>query len=237
MAGDFLPRREAEWVTWSANFRDHIVSDPQAVALSQEQVDQFVILNAEFAEAFRLSENDATRTPIAIRRKREAKDVLEAEIRKLAGIIRASGMVSTADRAGLGLSTRRPGGRRKVIGRPMHAPTVWIESVRGYTVNIRLLNTEEPTRRGRPIGVGYGRIWLAIGETPPEELKKWQFVRSTKLTRCAVQFNSKIPVATRVWICAQWASPTGEPGPAAKPASTYLHAGVIQPRPKLNRAG
>src|SRR3954452_21321680 len=86
MATDYLPKREADLVNWSAGFSAYITANAAAVGLQSSQATSYAALHASWVSAFDTATNNSTRTPAAIEAKNDAKKLLVASARQLVGI-------------------------------------------------------------------------------------------------------------------------------------------------------
>lgn len=224
---DFLPEREAELRDWARRFSQKISADPQAFSLTQQQCDDFALLQASFAAALTRASEPDTNTSIARVAKRGAKKALKAEARRLARIIRAAPQVTPAQRSALGLGV--PDAHLTPIHAPPTAPEVLIESVAGRTVKLRLKNQEEKTRRGKPRRSIGAAILVSVAAEGPTRASQWRIAGFATRSRTRVKFDEDVPAGATVWISACWLSPRLERGPCAMPIRTNLQGGPAAP--------
>src|SRR5690606_23540128 len=88
----YLPSREGELVTWSANMSALLTADPVIYGLTLGQASDFATLQTAYADAYTIANNDSTRTPASIVTKNDAKEALingPGGIRELVDIIQA----------------------------------------------------------------------------------------------------------------------------------------------------
>lgn len=226
---DFLPEREYELREWSRVFSQGISADPQAVSLTQQQCDDYAALNDIYAAALRTASEPITNSSSARVAKREAKKALKAEARKLARIIRAAPQVTAQQLSGLGL--RIADEHLTPIHAPETAPEVWITSVAGRTVKLRLVNNQEKTRRGKPRASIGAVIYTHVGQSAPEKMSRWTVAGYATTHKTQVQFSDDVPAGATVWITACWLSPRLKRGACAAPRSTNLQGGAAAPEP------
>jgi hypothetical protein len=222
---DFLPRREADLLQWSRNFDQKINAAPGDYALTAGQAADYRTLHDAFAEAFKLSQQASTRTPLALMAKDEAKAALLGFARVLAGVVRAAPGVDDLRRLQLGLTVRTEG-RRARIGRPTEAPHVFVYAVpECCAVRVRVFDPGSAHRTAKPAGIAGATILTFVGEEPPLVLSEWTLGVQTTRTTAEVRFPRVLPPGARVWVIAQWFNPTGQRGPASPPASTRVAGG------------
>jgi hypothetical protein len=230
MARDFFPRRDADVVPWSANFRTRILDpkytvDPQTAA-------EYALLDDAFAEAYHASQAPGTRTPVAVQRKDGARRALEDEARRLCHILRATRSVTREMRVELGMG---PGRAKKTrIDAPATAPLVTIHGVVQGTVEVRLRDRESfGYRKGN--GVAGAAVFTYVGENPPGGRSGWKFERNSTRTRLRITFGPEHRPGAKVWVCACWLNPRGMEGPMSNAAWTNIQRGEARPA-QLGRA-
>jgi hypothetical protein len=223
MATDFIPAREADLVTWSANFSTRISATPTAFGLTAGQATAYATLNTAWATAFTAASNDATRTPSAIITKNDARDALVANARMLAKIVQGYPAITNTQRSDLGLTV--PTDEPTPINPPTEPPVLEVVSVIGRTMKIRL-SAVGSERRGKPEGVSGATVLSFVGSTPPVAIGDWKFEGSITRTTFDVEFPTSVPAAAQVWLCAFWFNPRSQSGPACTPVSAYIAPGV-----------
>jgi hypothetical protein len=234
MPRDFFPRREADVLNFSRNFKERIALDPLQYGLSPEQSDQYGAQQEAFAALFALANANTTRTPSIIIAKSTALAELEAETRKLSRIVRACPSVTSQMRLDLGLSVS-DGGKGTPTQAPDAPPRLRVLSVLGRTVEVRLLDADT-TRRGKPAHVLGAALFVADGDQPPANLTDWTFKGNTTRTTAKLNFDPSLPPGTKVWLTAYWFSPRAANGPACQPVYTHLQYGLNLHEEAIRRA-
>jgi hypothetical protein len=110
---DFIPGREPELVTWSADFLANVIAigATNIGLVAAQQTALQAAVNA-FTSAYGVANDPATRTRPAVAQKRSKKEQMLAIVRQLAGVIQRHPGTTDAQRAQLGLTVpaqRRPG--------------------------------------------------------------------------------------------------------------------------------
>ena len=219
MARDFFPRRDAEAVRFTANFSEHINADPARYHLTAERAAEYATLQAAFAEAYQLTQCASTNSMTATITKRAARKPLEAETRRLVGMIKVNPEIATNLKIAAGVKLRR---RPTRIGRPQRAPTMFVRSIVGRTVAVEFRDAESGKRK-KPAGVSDLTVFSALGDTPPRTPDEWKFTKNSTVTRTTVTFPATLPPGARVWLCAYWSNRRCEHGPSSAPV--YAHLG------------
>ena len=220
---DFLPSRELDLLSWSRRFSQTISSDPGAFSLSQQDVDDFALLQASYASAIQTAYQPDTNSTTARVIKRETKRTMKQEARRLARIIRAAG-VDDAKLSQLGLHipdrTLTPGNT------PEAAPKVNLGRCIDGILPIRL-SDRESERRGRPPGTAGAVVFVHYGDEAPPSVETWGKQMLTGRTRLSIIIAPGTPMGTRVWITACWLGTRLQRGPAAMPVSTQVLGGAF----------
>lgn len=225
MSNSYPPSREAELVTWSVNFKTKITATSTTFGLTAGQATTYGTLHDAFVTAYTVANNPLTRSPMNVATKNVAKATLVAQIRLLGGIVQRFPGATNPIRIDLGLPERdlvpTP------IPPPANAPQVVVKSTSGRTVSIRLIDIDNPTRRGKPAGVSGASVFSFVGATPPVELTAWKFEGNTGRTTVDVVFPGAVADGAKVWLTAFWFNPRKASGPACDPISANLPGGSL----------
>jgi hypothetical protein len=218
---DFLPRRDAELLSWSSAFDSNIHADPEAFGLSADQAAEYRTLHVAFAEAYRAAVAPGERTGPALVTKDAARVAVKNRARELAKIVKSRPQVTRTQWAVLGL--RGPqGGRRVADPEPASRPVVVLHQLGGARIRVTLRDLESTTRKAKPKGVGKALLYHFAGENPPADRMKWGYLRGTTRTSVDVTIPGRLPAGTRIWISAQWSTRTGRRGPTSDPSMTWI---------------
>src|SRR6476620_10920076 len=118
MAGDFFPRRDAEFALWVARLRDKFLLTPEAFGLTSELVAPFSPMVDELLAAQQRASGGLTRTTAAVLARNGLRKSVEKEMRKLVRQTQNTQSTTTAQRAELRISLRGRGGRNPHTPRP-----------------------------------------------------------------------------------------------------------------------
>src|SRR4051812_43826038 len=172
---DFLPRGDAELLQWSKNFDQQIQASGEQWSLSPQQIAEYSLRHAAFAEAFRVANDPSRRTRPTISSKDEQRASLKKSARHLAAILRTLLRDDPAAKIVLRL---KPGeGRRQRMGAPSEAPTLWLTSTTSQReVIVKLRDASTSGRRGKPSDVEGATLMMFVGDRPPSDVGKWKFL-------------------------------------------------------------
>ena len=225
MPSNFPPRREANLVIWSGIFGSKITLSPGAVGLNAGQCTTYNGYQSAFVNAYTIAQADATRSPMNVSLKNQAKANLIRNIRLLAGIIQKFPGTTNPMRMDLGLPVR--GTSPTPIPAPSGAPLVEVKSVSGRTARLRLIDGANPTRRGMPPGTAGASVYSFVGASAPSEVSAWKFEGNTGVTRLDVTFPSTVANGATVWFLACWFNPRKENGPLSDAVSANVPGGSV----------
>src|SRR5262249_7368396 len=124
----------------------------------------------------------------------------------------------------LGLLPRRISTRRNA---PDTAPAVFVESVRGRVVNIRVCEAGGINRRRKAFGAHASQIFSYVGGEPPTNGRAYQLECTSTRTSATIVFPNSVPSGATVWLSAQWISARGELSTASTPIQFTLQGGAI----------
>lgn len=221
---DFLPSTESGLIAWSDNFNTKINADPVPLGLTILQSAAYTVLHDAFVAAWNALQDPNTKTQPNTVTKDDAKSALIANARELVGIIQQNPGTTDFQRAELLITIRDT--EPTPVPVPANAPTVHIVSRFGKTVQIRLEDPLNPTRRGKPDGVSGATVMSFIGASPPAELSDWTFQASITRTTHDVVFPAATAAGTQVWLTAFWFNAKSQPGPLATPEETWLDSEI-----------
>jgi hypothetical protein len=230
MPRDYFPRPEGQALAFTANFSHKINADPQLYHLSPQRAAEYAALQLAYAQAYQASFNPATRGESTNAARRRARELVEADTRRIGRMIGAAPDLTAQQKLDLGLRVRRPPRR---IPRPSTAPRMCVSGMIGQTLTIDLFDTDSGKRR-KPTGVFSAVIFWHAGDQPPATREEWKLALQTPRTRCRVELPVVLPPGTKVWLSAYWRNNRGH-GPTC--AAIYTYLGYAAPRmPVITKA-
>lgn len=231
---DFLPRRDRDFLAFALNFNTQIGEDPASFGLSVEDAQAYADAFNSFADVYAQTRSNSARTPMSIMLKDESRASLTQLTRELARIVRAARGVTDAKRMSLGLGAAGPS--RRAVPAPTSSPVVWLTAMDSNRVYVRLNDSVEKDRSGKPTDVASAMIYTAVGDAFPTDAAAWRFQMSTARTRFTIEFNAENAPGTRVWVVACWVNARQQQGPMGKAVSLRLAFGGVQTRQNLRVA-
>jgi len=223
-ARDFLPRPDASFDAWSANFWAALSNwwaeqgfDPSAIKDVQTSVDAWHEAYAAHVAAQAAAE-------AARQAKDAARRTAESTIRPVVAQVQAMPQMTNATRAQMGISLRESS--RSRVPTPTTAPTALITPAARLTHRLRLVDESTPTRRARPRGVARAEVFVVLTspqEPAPSDPTLYKYVGgvsdgSTTLSFAPADGGKQAHYITR------WVTQTGEVGPWSDATSATVAA-------------
>lgn len=225
----FPPTRDADLLTWSANFDARITGDPTTYGLTAAQATIYAALHTAFADAYAAAQNPNSNSKSAVIAKNAARQALLDDAGgawELVDIIQAYPGTTDAMRGSLGL--RIPDVEPTPVPAPATAPDLSILSTLGRTVKVRLRDQDNPDKRGKPEGVQGATVLMFAGDAPPADPAQWAFALNVSRTVFDYEIPAAVAAGARLWLSAFWFNARKEPSPAATPESTRVSDGLSQ---------
>jgi hypothetical protein len=235
MPRDFYPRREADILAWTGNFRAKIDSIGESLGVSPSQIEAYGLAQERFASLYRAAQSPTQRTPSVMVAKNTARIGLEAISRQLAAAIGAQENITSETRVSLGLALRRRGGYRRALPPPAEPPHLLVRLMDGRIATI-VLSDRNGDKRRKPRGASSAIIFSYVCDAgvvggPPANIREWSFAGQTTRTIARVAFDARLEPGTRVWLSACWVNSKGKEGRPCEPVMTYVGGGgsMMQP--------
>ena len=223
MPTDFIPASDADLLSWGSNFSTIITGNPTSVGLTAAIATTLASKYSAYANALAAALAPETRGGSTVFAKDVARADLVAYCRLLARAIQGTLTVTNQQRYDLGLTVRAA--EPTPIPAPAFAPGLDVLSTAGTTVRVRLHDTANPTRRGKPYGVAGAAVFSYVGAAAPVSLSEWKFEGNATRTRLDVLFPAETPPGAKVWLAAYWFNPRLQAGPACNPVGANVPGG------------
>lgn len=220
----YVPRREADLVTWSRNLSTKISADPTMYGLDLAQAAEYATLQTAYADAYTTANESSTRTTPTIVEKNLAKQALIEYTREIVEIIQAYPGTTDVMRAELQITIRDHEPSPSPI--PAYAPTFHIVKVIGHKIWYTLREPGSDSR-GKPDGVIGALLHAFIGDAAPSNPADWQTLGlATRTNSTIILPSAQYPAGSRVWLSASWVNPKGQTGPMSTVENCYISGTV-----------
>lgn len=218
---DYLPHRDSQLRQWTKGFARKVTADPERFGLTAAQAAEYDAAQRAFAAALTVATRPDTRTAPAVQAKNDARKVLIALSRQLAGLVQAYPGTTNPMRTQLGLTIRKK--RVHAVTTPAESPRLQIAPTIEGRLRLHIGN-RKGEGRARPTGVK-GYTWFFwVGDTYPESLAGWRFGGNGIESNIDVVLPGVEPGA-KVWFTANWFNNRIQPGPASLPIMARVAGG------------
>jgi hypothetical protein len=208
MAKDYIPKKDAELVMWSANFSTQVSNNASIWGVPYEEATELQNAAALYATLQAQADSPA-RTPIIIAEKNAAREALVAKIRAMVNFRLQNPIITDAERIAMGLHVRDT--KPTTIKPPHTRPELDIDVVdfRRLAINFRDMGSKS---KARPYGVNGALVKFAVLDTPPADHNA--LTRTVLATRTPhiLEFTEEERGKT-VYIVICWQNEKGELGP------------------------
>jgi hypothetical protein len=208
---DYLPGKEADLLTWALNFSTLLTAAPAQYGLTANDAQTVAAAVQAFQSAYTTASNPATRTPVAIEDKNDAKEAMVDVLRGFAVLIKSNRAVADGEKValGLGVADTEP----TPVQAPAKAPLIieiLRDAARRHTLKFR--DADAPDRRAKPAGAIGLQIFCHVGDAPPDNPENSRF--KSFCSRDAFTMNFDAPdVGKTAHYWARWQTRTGKTSP------------------------
>ncbi len=220
VGNDYLPSREADLVTWSANLLARLqAGGPTPYGLPGPTTAAYLALHNLWTSSFTAANSDITRTPVSITAKNTSKQNHNNgvnAIRQLVNIVQANPATTDEDRAELQITVRDA--EPSPVPIPTIGPGLSVLSQLGRTAKIRLRDIENPDSRAKPGGVFGATLFYFIGDAAPTDPVEWTFLINSTRTLVDIEWPLAVDSGSRVWLTGFWFNMRGQSSPASAEA-------------------
>lgn len=223
MARNFYYGADARIVAGSAIFASLIDGNASMYGLSTEQAARYVAADALLQETYRRAITPATRTPVAVREKDDARNLVQRDAARLAQIMYATETVNDGQLMTLGLQPRAVRTARSV---PPTPPIVEVVSVMGRRVRVRF-RAASSAGAGKAEGALGVQVYSFVGNEPATNARQYRYEGLASRSTYEIVFPNDVASGATVWISAAWVSRRGETSVACAPRSVTIQGGPV----------
>jgi hypothetical protein len=224
MGRNFYSGTDAELASGSTNVVSIITPSPVTYGITSAIVVSYTALTTNFNDLYDQVIAPATRTPILVASKNNAKKLLKTASANLARIFVGGSLVTNEMLQALRMNERVIPQPRPV---PPFAPVVEYVSCNGRLVTIKLHGAPPDTGRGKPFGATSANIFTFVGDEPPTDPRAYYFEGASTRPTTQIQFPNTVASGATVWISACWVSARGQRSPGSVPISCTIQGGAI----------
>lgn len=225
MTQPYFPRADSSALAWTRNFAAGIASDPRKFSLTEEDAQAISAAVEAFADAYRLTVDPATATPVATVAKNQARCAAESLCRRYVGLIKPDWRVSDADKIALGVPPPRKSGKGTPVHVPQSAPLLKITGFTGAGAGheLRVSDSASPCRIAKPSGAAELQLFVAVADDLVRDPEQARFRGVITRNIATVGFEHSEGGKTATYF-ARWSGPRGDVGPWSSPVSMMIAA-------------
>ena len=224
MAQERIPRADADFAAWTNQFWSVLSNWWAEQGFDPSELKPLETAVAEWSEAY-ATHVEAQNAAMAARQvKDSARTTVERTLRPIARYVQALPQMTNATRTELGITVRDTTPTR--IPTPTTRPNASVVLGERLTHRLRLADESTPNRRGKPKGVAYAEVYVALTpaqDPAPKDPDAYTYVRSTTKAATTVSF-SPADGGKQAHYLIRWANTTGKQGPWSDATSATVAA-------------
>lgn len=212
MPNSYIPAKDADFLSWSANFSTRITATPTAFGLNSTLAAAYAALDAAFIAAYALAITPSTRTPVTVAQKDTARQAAVVYARSLANTVQAYPPITDLQLADLGLTVRS--GVPTPVPTPVTAPILSLIRNEHLVVTIGFSDTATPLLKQKPYGVIGLQIWQKVLTPPPVTIADCNYVGTYGRWPASVPIPAA-GIGHDVYHIGRWVTRRNQVGPAS----------------------
>ncbi|MCL4211150.1 MAG: hypothetical protein HRU76_14205 [Phycisphaeraceae bacterium] len=218
--GDYIPRKDALFRDWAANFAALVQDDPEELGISPAKAEHIRVLTERFAEALERAVQPSKRTTTAVRHKNDTRRELERLLRTYAQQIKNLAGIGPGLLSELGLHVDDP--HRSPVRPPRTSPILRLPGGGAPGEHIILYaDTLAPCARRKPRGAAYIQIYAVVADRIVPDVRFAHHVGD--FSRVPIRVSWPVSEAGRTaTYFGRWCNRKGEHGPWGLPMSSII---------------
>lgn len=218
---DYMPRADAAFDTWQANFITYASANTAALGLAAGDITPLTTAQTAWNTDYPAHVAAQAAASSAKEAKDASRTALEDAIRALVARLQASADVSDEERAGLGITV--PDSEPTPVGVPETVPEIAVDVTARLEHTVKFTDELTPTSTAKPAGVVGCELWVKIGGEPPADPAECTFLAlDTRTPYRAVYAGADANKVAHYM--ARWVNRRAEKGPWSATASATIGA-------------
>ena len=206
---DYIPASDADLLQFTNNFQSTLASIEEVVLQTEGPAGEVGELKNAFATALTNHVNAQTAAQAATQTKNQARADLVEKLRAVTRRVQASGHVTDAHRADLGITIAAS--NQTSVGAPTTRPVLSVNTSQRLQHIVNFQDETTPTSRAKPAGVLGCEIFVFVGTQPPASVDQYRFLTVDTATPHIVNFSENDGGKTAYYI-ARWTNRAGDKG-------------------------
>ncbi|MDR0605492.1 MAG: hypothetical protein LBG80_14430 [Bacteroidales bacterium] len=211
MSKNYIPRPDGAFLNWVTDFLTNLRVIADQINFPREVLDNLDVVLQKYTDAYKVSQNPATRTKVSIQAKTDARKILEKDIRQIVGeYLVKNHLMTNTNREMLGLPI--PKTTRTPVAVAAEYPSMETDTSVSKQVSIYFFPLGGKRFDAKLDGQNAVETVWAISDTP--------IVDTENLTNSAIDTRSPFTITFQghergkmVYFALRWLNTRGEPGP------------------------
>jgi hypothetical protein len=215
---DYLPRNDAAFQNWQANFLTYASEHLAALGLTAEDLAPVTAAQADWDPAYAANNTIQITARSSTQLKNDRRAAYDEAIRELVRRIQASPLVTDDERRALGITV--PGDHPTPVGPPSSRPLAIVDPSDRFRHRIRYSDEGSTTSRARPAGIIGCEVWVKVGAAPvdPSEMTFLALNRSSPY----IAEYTGTDAGKMAHYMLRWVSNNGQKGPWSETESATI---------------
>jgi hypothetical protein len=214
----YIPPKNANLVTWVANFATLISAAPATYGLAPGDAAAISAQNTALAAAYALITSPSTKTAATVAAFNSEKVICLALVRPYAQTIALNAGVTTAAKTALGINARTS--TPTPISAPTTNPVLTAQSASTAGIIVRYRDAvASPSVKSKPYGVTSMQLFATPSAAPVTDPTALPFIGA--ITKSPLTLSLPATAGKTVYIAARWATKKGLVGPWS-PVVSYV---------------
>ena len=221
MANDYIPRGDADFNAWQANFVTYAIANLADLGLVIADLTSILMAQVAWTPSLTAHVAAQANAQSACATKDGNRTILETSIRALVRRLQASPSVDDAEREALGITVADS--VATAAATPATRPICQVDARQRLQHTIEFADEATPTRKAKPAGVMGAEIWVLIGPTPPVDPSELTFLAVDTRTPYTTDFDGS-DGGKQAHYMLRWVNTRGETGPWSETATATIGA-------------
>jgi hypothetical protein len=218
---DFIPSQDPQALLWMQTFANGIQANPALYMLTAPDAVAISAAVAGFAAALAITSVPATRTPVTVAAKDDARTAAEQICRQFAALIKFNAGISDPDKIAIGVRPVNP--NRNPINVPETSPLLNVIAATPGAQTLRYADSMTPDSPAKPFGATELQLFVAVGTAPVIDPDAAKFYGKFTKNPIGVAFDPTDNGKQATYF-ARWADRKGQVGPWSLPVTMAIAA-------------
>ena len=216
---DYIPRPDAEFNTWQANFLSYVDTNQASFGLTAADLTPLTTAQASWRGDYQAHITAQTAAEGAQQTKKNTRDSYESSLRALVRRLQGLPTLTDAQRAEMGITLRDV--PRAATGVPATRPIASVDTSQRLRHTINFTDETTPNSRARPEGTMGCEIWVKVGDPAPTDPGQLRFLATDTRTPYVAEYGGEDAGKVAHYML-RWVNTKGEQGPWSQTVSVTI---------------